>query len=55
MTRAHLGMTLGSKNPAGSAEFAKLLRAVDSELKKNVHPAKRALALLNPIGWLRTR
>ena len=54
LTRVHLAAALGgSKAPRG--EVARLVAAVESELSQNVHPARRALAVMNPIGWILTR
>ncbi len=55
LTYAHLGRALGSAHAATPEEFAGLVAQVDADLKKNVHPVKRMLALINPIGWMLTR
>ena len=58
LTNAHLARALGAPNRADrddSQRFAALVLEVRNELSNNVHPAKRALAWLNPIGWMLTR
>ena len=55
LTYAHLARALGSAHAATPEEFAGLMAQVDADLKKNVHPVKRMLALINPIGWMLTR
>jgi len=54
LTRAHLRQALGGR-AASREELARLARAVAGELRRNVPPLRRALAALNPIGWVRTR
>lgn len=55
LTRAHLGGAFGSAQPPSKAEFDLILAKVELELRLNVPPVKRTLALLNPIGWILTR
>ena len=57
LTRAHLALALGldSAYAASPEQFASLVEQVRADLKKNVHPIKRILALINPIGWILTR
>ena len=55
LTQAHLALALGSAHGATPKEFAGLVDQVKTDLKKNVHPIKRMLALINPIGWMLTR
>jgi len=57
LTRLHLSMALGAggSGPGRGAEVARLEAQVLAELRGAVHPARRALAVLNPIGWILTR
>jgi len=55
LTRAHLGRALGSAQPADPQQFRRLVQSARRELRHNVHPVKRALGWLNPVGWLLTR
>jgi len=55
LTRAHLAMALGSAHTVTPDQFAALVRQVKEDIKKNVHPIKRLLALIHPLGWMLTR
>jgi hypothetical protein len=54
MTRHHLAAALGGR-AAERGELALLYRAARGELRRALPPARRALALLHPFAWLRTR
>ncbi len=55
LTRAHLAGALGAKATRSDAEVARLVEQVNEDLRRTVHPVRRALAVMNPIGWLLTR
>ena len=56
LTRLHLSLALGAGGGADRGpEVARLEAQVRAELRGAVHPVRRALALLNPIGWILTR
>jgi protein-glutamine gamma-glutamyltransferase len=54
LTRLHLASALGGRS-SEPAEVTRLVGAVRAELRTNVPALRRALGLLNPVGWLRTR
>jgi transglutaminase-like putative cysteine protease len=54
LTRAHLALALGGTGE-GPEGFGRLVAQVRQDIKENVHPARRLLAGLNPIGWIWTR
>lgn len=54
LTRAHLALAFGGTAPDPRA-FRQLVDRVKHEIRGNVPPLRRALALLNPIGWIWTR
>jgi protein-glutamine gamma-glutamyltransferase len=54
LTTLHLGAALGA-GPADPARARSLVDEVRREVRRNAHPARRALALLNPVGWMFTR
>jgi len=60
LTRLHLRLALGPTRGGQDAGGARvqvrtLARMVSRDLQQHVHWPRRLLALLNPIGWLRTR
>jgi len=58
LTRAHLARALGGGRSAAALDsdgFRDLVRRVRGELRDNVSLPRRALALLNPVGWILTR
>jgi hypothetical protein len=55
LTRAHLARALGGSAGADPVDFRELVARVDRDLKHNLHPLRRALGVLNPIGWMFTR
>ena len=57
LTRLHLSLALGGGGDRAEAaqKVARLEAQVREELRHGVHPLRRALALLNPVGWILTR
>jgi hypothetical protein len=56
LTMTHYRAALGAGDPASTAAEAKAqLRAVSRDLNQSLPWWKRALANLNPIGWLLSR
>jgi protein-glutamine gamma-glutamyltransferase len=54
LTQLHLASAFGGRR-ADPAEVARLVDAVRVDLRTHVPALRRALGLLNPVGWLRTR
>jgi transglutaminase-like putative cysteine protease len=55
LTRAHLALALGGRSVPDHDAFARLVTQVREDVRTHVPWHRRALALLNPFGWLRTR
>jgi transglutaminase-like putative cysteine protease len=54
LTRAHLARALGGRGESAE-DFGRLVAQVHQDIRTHVHPARRFLAGLNPIGWIWTR
>lgn len=55
LTNAHLAIALGSQQLADELTVATQVARVRTEIRTNVAAHRRFAALLNPIGWLKTR
>jgi len=55
LTRVHLSLSLGSGSHCSRDDFTRLVHHVSQEIKTNVHPIKRVLGKINPVGWMLTR
>ncbi len=55
LTRAHLALAFGSPSAPPVSRFLELAAAVRRDLRRSIHPLRRLLGLLHPVGWLRTR